>query len=720
MGVNKFNLLTKYHDVTSFLCSVVESADQNRNALGFYPASVFEEFARSEQLYVIAERRGNKAKYAGHLLFDCRYPKASILQIFVIPSNRGSGVAAMLLDRLKLTLTEKGFISIGARVAEDLEEANTFWERQGFYVQRVTPGGNTRKRTILVRCHELASPQLFPSSSLSQGNPLGLDITIDVETPLFLLDLNVLFDLGPRRIRHEDALDLFRAERMGQCRFAISKELSEELKRTATSGRTDPMQFYPMIFPTFPYFDSEEWQNLFIELALLVFPEKPLIELSDNDKSDLRHLETAIQHRLAGFITNDIAILNASAEINARYGIQVISPTVFKVKQTVSLGIIEKSFETVSTNTLTVTQIDETSEHAVRELLRKLNISTSSIASDWAAVDAGKGVSVRYGVWSVGYLIGYMTCPTWNRGGSVVAQIAIDESSAHSVNAARALLNALLEYVLAVGPTKICIKFPSQQSCLREEASYLGFRGTANRNELSKLILGCIVTSKNWVQCRDVLNSVGAVSLPDVPPTFRFCTQHIQVGTPDGNRVHVTLESLETLLAPALFCFPGRAAVITPVKRCFAEHLLGHSRQRMLLPQVRSALFNEKHYLSSPSTLKHFNRGVLILFYESLKHGGIGAVVAIARVKRAYLKPIESLQSKDLDPSVLDATNVAAIGSSKMKTITVFDNVIHLPNPVPMKVLKEIGCGNPTKLLTTRPITDGQLQVILSVGTYRG
>src|SRR3569623_760294 len=98
-----------------------------------------------------------------------------------------------------------------------------------------------------------------------------------------------------------------------------------------------------------------------------------------------------------------------------------------------------------------------------------------------------------------------MTCPTWNRGGSVVAQIAIDESSAHSVNAARALLKALLVYVLAVGPTKICIKFPSQQSCLRDEASYLGFRVTAYRNELSNLILGCIVTSMICVHCRDVL-----------------------------------------------------------------------------------------------------------------------------------------------------------------------------------------------------------------------
>src|SRR3569833_2939687 len=107
MGVNKFNILTKYHDETSFICSVVESADQNRNALGVYPASVFEEFARSDQLYVIAERRGNKAKYAGHLLFDCRNHKASILQKFQIPSNRGSGEAAMLLDRKSLTMTEK-------------------------------------------------------------------------------------------------------------------------------------------------------------------------------------------------------------------------------------------------------------------------------------------------------------------------------------------------------------------------------------------------------------------------------------------------------------------------------------------------------------------------------------------------------------------------------------------------------------------------------------
>lgn len=711
-------VLTRHNDVFPHIGKVIEAADKNRNALGFFAASVFHEFARSDELYVVVSGVGQQAEYVGHLLFNCRFPKASVLQIFVEPQLRGHGAAKALLDHLKSVLTQHGFISIYARVAEDLNGANIFWESAGFYVQRVAPGGNTRKRTILVRSHELASSQLFASSGFSSENPLGLNVSESSETPLFLLDLNVLFDLGPRRMRHEDAIDLFRAERLGTCSFAVSEELGRELKRTAAEGRTDPMQSYAEIFPAFPYLEGDEWESLFSSLAVLVFPEKLLGNLSENDKSDLRHLTTAIQHRLAGLITNDSAILSASARIKDLYGIQVVSPTAFK--QTILEVPTESAFETPSTDTLTLAQISDSEGPAVHALLATFGISGSAVAAEWAVSESGRRVSSRYGVWSGSQLLGYLVWPSWSPNGVVLAHVVVNESTFESENAAKALLMFLLENAASSGPIQIRIEFPRHQVRIREVAAGLGFSGTASEAALSKLVLGRIVTPATWDQCRSALASIGRLKLPDAPPVFRSANQQIDVLTPNGNRVHVQLHALETLLGPALFCLPGRGAVITPVKRGFSEHLLGHLPQKSLLPQSRVVLFRERHYLSDSRTLKRFKRGELMLFYESLKQRGLGAIVSIARIQKAYLKLQGNLASEDFDPSVLDPASLEAIGRSAVKTVTVFDNVMHFPTPIPMETLKRIGCGSPTDLLTTHPITDHQLQTILSEGTKRG
>ena len=87
-----------------------------------------------------------------------------------------------------------------------MEQSNIFWEQQNFFVQRIIEKQGARKRRILVRCHELASPQLFPTSNISQYNPLGLETHKSTALPLFLLDLNVLFDaVKTRRRLHENA-----------------------------------------------------------------------------------------------------------------------------------------------------------------------------------------------------------------------------------------------------------------------------------------------------------------------------------------------------------------------------------------------------------------------------------------------------------------------------------------------------------------------------------
>ena len=168
-----------------------------------------------------------------------------------------------------------------------------------------------------------------------------------------------------------------------------------------------------------------------------------------------------------------------------------------------------------------------------------------------------------------------------------------------------------------------------------------------------------------------------------------------------------------TLLAPCLFCLNGRPAVITPIQRSFSEPLLGHSDQGSLLPDFSASLFAQKHFVSTSRSLKHFSRGTIILFYESGKKDGRSALVAIAKVQTAYLREANRLSAAEYERSVLTVDNVSSIGVDQLKTVTVFDAIFPLPTQIPLSVLEELGCGRPTDLITTRPITPVQLQAIL-------
>jgi hypothetical protein len=257
---------------------------------------VYQEFARRDHLYVLVEKTANGCGYAGHLLFERSYPRAKIVQMFTLQKHRRKGLATKLINHLRTSLTQDGFTSIYARVAEDLAEANSYWDRQQFYVQRIVEGGASRNRKILIRCHELASPQLFPPSGINSDNPLGLANFASDIIPLYLLDLNVLFDLSPRRLRHEEAISLFQAERMNFCRLAISNEIRDELQRTAYKGKTDPMESFIIVLPSFPLAKGKNSESLIDELASIIFSKKMNKEqLSANDKSDLYHVATAIQ-----------------------------------------------------------------------------------------------------------------------------------------------------------------------------------------------------------------------------------------------------------------------------------------------------------------------------------------------------------------------------------------------------------------------------------------
>lgn len=702
-------------DVLPFVDSIVAAADAHKNALGFFPSNVFREFAIKESLLVAVDEENGKKEYVGHLMFDCRFPKAHVLQVLALPSRRKLGIAANLLNHLKLFLSERNFISIHARVADDLDEAVKFWSKNEFYVQSLKKGGNSRNRTIRVFIHELETPQLFPKSGQDKTNPLGLDFNSARERPVYLLDLNVLFDLGPRRSRNEEVINLFKAERSGDCSLAVSTEIMTELRRTATQGRSDPMQDVVAILPGYSLGEGDKVDSLLDELAMVVFPTSARDRnLSPNQTSDLRHLATAIMNKLAGLITSDQSVLNAAFYVEQRYRVKVFSPQAFK-STSEEIGDTQV-FETPDSHTFSVAQIEDIQLEFVRDFLKTFGIQEASVANEWAANSGASGSAVRLGAWLDGDLVGYITWPSWSGLSVPLARVSIQEASPFARSVATVLINKFLEQKSGLGAAKFSLEMPASQALVREIAWGFGFGGSEN-SKLSKITFQGVITEKNWVESRQLLLEKTGLKLPERPSTFQSFDQLVQVVTPSGIQTHLSWEELESLLSPVIFCLSGRPAVITPIKRKYAEPLLGHAKQGSLLPQFKSATYSEKNYMSGSTTHKQFKRGGLIFFYESSEGGGSKAVVALARVRKSYLKPNEAIESPDLDPSVLSTNDLKKIGASETKTVTSFDNVLIFSNPVPMKKLVEIGCGRPTDLISTKTILDSQMLEIISASS---
>ena len=706
-----YEVLNNFKQTRQYLDDVCNAADVHRDALGFFAKPVYEEFAQKNCLYVLVNTENKEPRYAGHLMFRQRYPSASIVQMFTDPQYRRKRLASHLLDHFKNELTSVGFTSIYARVAEDLYDANAFWTRQQFQIQSITKGGKSRDRQILKRCHELKAPQLFPSSGINNQNPLGLCLPETNGIPFYLLDLNVLFDLtGPRRARHNRAIGLFQIERMRLCKFAISKEIREELNRSATPGKLDPMEGIIDILPTMPTERFDSNHSLFNSLVSIVFPHKEA--LTKNDKSDLCHIATVIQNKLTGLITSDTALLKAAPKIKEKYGSDVISPEIFMLDDYIPPDSV---FQSENNTELTLKAItDELQRNQIFDFLRNCNIPILDIASDWLPTGLNSQAVSCFGVWINKTPIGYITWPKVTQSVTIVVHAVVDNSNTFAADAARIMFIYLLEQIPRQGPKIIKLEKPQIQPIVSDTAIKFGFRGQANSAELYKISLGSVLTRQSWTTYQKLLQDNCKIKLPDCIPAYQHAGQQIDILGPDGNRRFIALDELESLLAPTLLCLLCRPAVLTPIQGHYAELLLEHSCQLSLLPSASASLFHERHYICGPRNFQHFTRGVLILFYESSKKGGQSAVIAIARVRQAYLKKYEEMSNKDLKQSIFKKTNIGLLGKSEMKTVVVFDNTFILPRSIPLETLRRLGCGSSTRLMSTKPITDSQLQGILT------
>ena len=121
-----------------------------------------------------------------------------------------------------------------------------------------------------------------------------------------------------------------------------------------------------------------------------------------------------------------------------------------------------------------------------------------------------------------------------------------------------------------------------------------------------------------------------------------------------------------------------------------------------------------KAYVSSPKAANALRPGTPILFYESTRSGGRGAVVAAARVVDAVIARKDSLPSDAMRRSVIEDAD--PLSSSEEVLVTTFDNIMRCPRPIPFSRLRDAGATGTQNLISSTPIGSDALIAVLDLG----
>ena len=363
-----------YNDLAPLLRDVKAHADAARQSLGFLPEQVYQEAALQQKILIAVAYRPSGEEYAGHLLFGGRFPHLRIFQIYVPPAQRGRGIATLLIDTLVKDAEIVGYLSISARVAQDLTEANQFWQRNGFSLARSRPGGASTGRTINVRVRELRTPNLFTVLGPHATVNLGLKARLSERRPTYALDLNVMFDLVRQRTNADSVTRIFNAALNQVFALRVTDEFIKELRRTSL-GNPDPVLEFALSLPQFPVVPVQAIEPLTRELVSLVFPARGRIgQLTVQDQSDLRHLACAIHHKASGFITSEKAILACRETLREKYSLDIVGTAELGESITPAQWSMDREIRLAHGSEIFVCQLDESQRAMTERFLRGLSI----------------------------------------------------------------------------------------------------------------------------------------------------------------------------------------------------------------------------------------------------------------------------------------------------------------------------------------------------------
>lgn len=704
-------------DTEPFVEQIRVAADTEREALGFLPGSAYAEFSYQNRLVVAIEAATRSL--AGYVIFGGAMPQGRIFQTWVSPSFRGQSIGQQLVEVVSRKLEEANFLSLRADVAQDLVVANAFYESVGFQKIKSREGGKARKRQINVRVRELATPSLLDWVDSSQAiGSLSLSSRAAGRTPLYVIDLNVVFDVTKRRLRAEDARRVMSAAFENDFRLAVASELIVELQRSATPGVPDPTLEFALTLPRLNEPPREWTKKVAPEIARQVFPDRSReSRLTKQDSSDLIHLMTAIHECAAGFLTSEKAILKAAEYFKQNYGLEVLSPHALSPQEDtfsasivatgiherqVSRAIIEEDYDCVSKFVL--------ANHGIASEARTL-LSAGTITSPKRRFVIHTDNEIKaVAAWDAPIATGEPRA----------LQIYVAETDPLAAQHVDHLIARAISDVGTHRPAIFEIGPSTGQSTLRRVAVANGFfpvGGKSPRTQtLRKIALGLPLCSSTWSEHRTKIERRSGVVLPATPPSFSSFNQPLSLNDRDGKFAALALDEIENLLAPTFFALPNRPATILPIRQAYAEELFRGSAQPTLMSDRQAIWHPVRFYICKAGSHSLIEEGSLVVFYESGTGGGRSAATAAARVKRRYLMLKETASTYAARKGVLNAAAIEGIGLGAQVTVVEFDNLMLFRHPVSLNHLRRIGCADGANFVTAKRLSSDHLQEILLAG----
>lgn len=696
-------------------------ADGEKEALGFIPEAAYREAIEKRRLIAMCTPTAAGPGVVGFILFSGVFPNARIQQIAVAEHHRRAGIASALINELVSRLEALGYLTITAAVASDLPVAQAFYERNGFVARRSHPGGQARNRTIVLRARDLDTASLFSVleprlSASATAADLGLRLRGAGQAPLYAIDLNVLFDVvkDKGRPRAAAAERVIGAALAHQVRLVVAPEFVVELERTTTAGAVDPVMKLARQLPRLPHIDRSEADRISALVHGIVFAGASSSEAqSVRAQSDARHLAQAALARASGYVTSDGRILAARALLLQQIGIDVASLDEFA-------ALLPEESDSPESSHLKGTEcaMKPVSVEAVRPYLEAQR-AAPSIMAEFAPASVNPNLWKARGVIEANEIVAIGIClapSSIDAPARVLVHARPDHVSCETF--ADHLIETQCLEACWSGPVTIELPHVPGQSVVRRIAALRGFLPSAVGDALIKVALGRPVTQESWTAIAMQTRRRTGLRLPEAPPTLDAVESGLEIQSPDGQSRTVRLPALEEALSPTLLVWPGRDAVIVPIARGYADDLLGTSDQGSLFGAPEAAFVARRTYFNSPRTASLMTPGSPILFYESKRSGGRGAIVAAARIVDATVVAKQQVPDQLMRRAVVE--DLGPLSATTDVLATSFDNLLRFPSPVTFEILGKLEAMGTSNLQTTTALSNERLAAILELGWARG
>jgi GNAT superfamily N-acetyltransferase len=716
----QIRILSAFRDVEPYVHSVCVAADADPSALGFLPRTVYVDAAEQERLLIATIVKDGNREYAGHLFFGFVFPYARIFQSFVLPEFRLRGVGRKLVEALISRAEKLQFLSVRASVAEDLG-ANGFWEQLGFNLIRTKTGKGKNKRPINIRIRELATPsllELMGSPSVLQTTDLTFIDRFSGPSPIYAIDLNVLFDVTKKRPRAADAGRVIWAGFNNLVRLAVTEEFILELRRTSVPAPTDPILALAANLPILSAPRTAQLQATIATLATLIFPDRNRTDaLSQQDQSDLAHLAIAIYNKVAGFITGEKAILRSRERLRSDFALDVVSVSEFAgMVESPEIGEPSDVKVTSCGAVISAKDAEQPEDADIRSLLSIVqpaaNLATEALGTEPGIAKRRVLVfcdaqAVALGCWEVATALRPQT----------QAFVFADEDHGAVESAIDFLLDRIGQESLHGISTLTHLRLPSGHVATTRLALGHGYTPVASNSrgsgEFRKLSIGRTINVSTWDVFIKQVKEVFGLGFPKTMPEYSYSGQVINLTNSADLTLTIPLIKLENLLSPVLFLLPGRPGALVPIRRRYVDELLGGCPQLSFLQPPEARLLHERVYFSSSRNQKILTEGTPILFYESAHDGGRASVIALARIVRTERVLKDAVNPKHTRRGVFDTKNLQSLTKTSTLAATTFDNIFRFRDPVPLNRLRQIGCRN---FRTAQPISHEKLLIIVQEG----